>query len=85
MAEFELHSEKLRVTGDYPWSFDKSLILMKEFDRVHQIKNIKMVKASFWIRVYNLPLMARNEYIGGLIENAMGDMEEIDLDHSEFE
>lgn len=29
--------------------------------------------------------MAWNEYIGGLIGNAMGKLEENDLDHDEFE
>lgn len=44
-----------------------------------------MVDASFWIRVYDLTLVARNEYIGWLIGNLLGKFEEIDLDNSEVE
>lgn len=43
IAEFELHSDKISVTCDGPWSFDKNLILMKDFDGLQQVKNIKMV------------------------------------------
>lgn len=65
LVEFELHSDKVWVTSDGLWSFDKSLILMKDFDGLQQVKNIKMTKVSFWIRVYDLTLMACNEYIKG--------------------
>lgn len=32
MAEIEQHNDKLRVVCDGPWSFNKNLILVKEFD-----------------------------------------------------
>lgn len=44
-----------------------------------------MVKASFWIRFYDLPLMACNEYIGRLIGNLLGRFEEVDLIHGRVE
>lgn len=56
MAKFEMHI-KIRV-WDGPWSFEKSFILVKDFEGSQQVKNIKMEDASFWIRVYDLPLMA---------------------------
>lgn len=44
-----------------------------------------MVKASLWIRVYDLSLSTRNEYIGQLIGNSLGQCEKVDLDTSEME
>lgn len=32
MTDFELAIDKLRVVRDNPWSFDKSLILVSDFD-----------------------------------------------------
>lgn len=58
LAKFEMHSDKLRVVRNGPWSFDKSLILVKEFNCLQQVKSIKMANALFWIRVFDLPLMA---------------------------
>lgn len=39
----------------------------------------------FWVRVYGLMLMARNEYIGWLIGNSLGRFEEIDVAHGEVD
>lgn len=47
MAKFEIHSDKIRVLRDGPWSFDKSLISVKDFERSQQVKYIKMEDASF--------------------------------------
>lgn len=85
MVEFEVYIDKVRVIRDGPWSFDKSLILVKDFDRSQQVKSIKMEDASFWVRVYDLSLIACNEYIGHLINNSLGQFEEIDLIHGEVE
>lgn len=85
MVEFELDSDKTRVICNGLWSFDKSLILVKDFLRSQQIKNIIMVDASFWIMVYDLTLVAQNEYTDWLIGNLLGKFEEIDLDNSEVE
>lgn len=64
-------------------NFDKSLILLEECERGQQVKNISFKEASFWVRVYDLPLMARNEYIGHVNGGAMGRVEEMDLDDGE--
>lgn len=44
-----------------------------------------MTEALFWIRVHNLLLMARNEFIGHEVGISLGELEEIDLDYGEVE
>lgn len=44
-----------------------------------------MVKASLWMRDYDLSLMARNEYIGEIVGASLGSVEEVDLEHVEVE
>lgn len=44
-----------------------------------------MMEASFWVRVYVLPLLARNEYIENLVRNSLGRTEEIDTAPGEVE
>lgn len=85
MVEFEYKQDKNRVLKEGPWNFNRCLLLVWEFDSSLQTKNICINEASFWIRVYDLPLMARNEYVGKLIEEALGKMEEINLVYGEFE
>lgn len=63
LVEFEDIRDKTRVIIDGPWNFDKYLILVKEFDGVKQVKNIRMDDAFFLVRIHDLPLMACNEYV----------------------
>lgn len=81
LVEFENYNDKNRVARDGPWHFDKCLILVEDFDRTQQVKNICMTKASLW--VHNLPLMARNEYVGREVGVALSVVEEVDVDHGE--
>lgn len=37
------------------------------------------------IRIYDLPLMARNVYVGNLICGALGEVFEVDLDRGEMQ
>lgn len=85
MAEFDNQHDKQRIMRDGPWNFNKSLILMKYFDGTQQVKSIDMTKAFFWVRVHNLPLMARSEFIGNVVGKSLGKLEEIELDHGEVE
>lgn len=44
-----------------------------------------MKDAIFWVQIHDLPLMARNEYIGREVSMALGSVEELDLDYGEVE
>lgn len=80
VSEFEEYSDKLRVVCDGPWSFDKCLVLVKDFSREQQVKTIKMTEVAFWIRIHDLPFMVRNEYIGRLIGSSLGRLVEVDIE-----
>lgn len=79
LAEFEEKSDKVRVLCNGMWNFDKSLVLIKEFDRSQQVRQICMKEASFWVRDFDLPLLVRNKYVGGLIGAAPSKLEEVNL------
>ncbi|XP_041021293.1 uncharacterized protein LOC121262766 [Juglans microcarpa x Juglans regia] len=79
IAEFDDVKDKERVVRDGLWTFDKQLALVKDFDGAQQTQMLHLTEASFWVRVHDLPLMARNETVGKLIGNALGIVEEIDL------
>lgn len=85
LVEFENNNDKTRVACDRPWHFDKSLILVQEFDGAQLVKNICMKNASFWLCIHDLSLMAQNEYVGQAVRAALGSVEEVDLDYGEVE
>ncbi|KAF5471635.1 hypothetical protein F2P56_008413 [Juglans regia] len=79
LAEFEDVRDKERVVRDGPWTFDEHLVLVKDFDGFQQVQQIQLTKASFWVRIHDLPLAARSVEVGQLIGKSLGHMEDIDL------
>lgn len=82
---FDNITDKVRLLRESPWNFEKSLILLKELDGTLQLNKIRFTKTIFWVHVHDLQLMARNEYMRGLMGNSIGVVEEIDLDKGEIE
>lgn len=56
-----------------PWRFDKALLLMREFDG-EKVKDICLKEANFWVRIHDLPLMARNEFVGKEVGKSFGEI-----------
>ncbi|KAL8462658.1 hypothetical protein ACS0TY_033619 [Phlomoides rotata] len=77
--QFKSATDMLSILNHEPWHFDKNVILLKELDSREQPSTVVFSAATFWVRLYDLPMAARNstsiEKIGGCI----GDMVEIDL------
>lgn len=62
MVKFEDKTDKARVIKESSWNFNKCLILLKEFNGKQQVRNVN-ITAFFWVRIYDLSLIARNDYI----------------------
>lgn len=59
IVEFEHPNDKFRILrDDGPWNSNKAPLLVKDFDGEQQVKNIHLREAAFWVRVYDLSLMA---------------------------
>lgn len=71
LVESQNIHDKNKVSREGPWSFDKCLIVMKEFEGVQQVKNIHMETMAFWVRVHDLPLMVLNEQVGRRVGEAL--------------
>ncbi|XP_042950312.1 uncharacterized protein LOC122282425 [Carya illinoinensis] len=85
IAEFEDVKDQERILRDGPWSFDKQLVLLKKFDGLLQTHQITLTKAFFWVRIHDLPLMARSQSIGFKIGASLGKVLEVDLLDGECE
>ena len=65
-----------------PWSFEKQLVLMQEFERELVPKHIVMKWVPFWIQIFNLPLKSRTKEIGWTIRSKLGEVLEVDVSES---
>ncbi|XP_058733973.1 uncharacterized protein LOC131605657 [Vicia villosa] len=61
-----------------PWSFDRSLLVLNRISGEEQPSELKMHYGSFWVRIYELPLMLRSETMARKIGNIIGVFEEMD-------
>ena len=62
----------------YPWSFEKQLVLLQEFERELTPKEIKIKWSPFWIQIFNLPLNSRTKETGQTIGSILGTVMEVD-------
>ena len=53
--------EGQKILDICPWSFEKQLIIMKEFEGELIPKDIVMKWSPFWIQIFNLPLKSRTK------------------------
>ena len=55
-----------------PWSFDKRLVLLKQFEGDLSPGNVKFQRSPFWIRAFNIPIKSMNMTIGKHIAKEIG-------------
>ncbi|KAL8502305.1 hypothetical protein ACS0TY_021443 [Phlomoides rotata] len=61
-----------------PCHFDKNVLVLKELGSGVQPATIEFNQAAFWVRIYELPMTARNQRIITLIAGRIGTLLEID-------
>ena len=82
LFQFNHVVDKRRVLLHAPWSFDKSLVLLQDFDPLLQLSGLTFTYSSFWVHVYNLPLVSMTKEVGGeVIGNKIGRW--MDMDHGD--
>ncbi|KAL8545881.1 hypothetical protein ACS0TY_005847 [Phlomoides rotata] len=48
------------VLARKPWHFDKNVVMLQELEKGSQPSTIDLTNAAFWVRIYDLPMAARN-------------------------
>ena len=56
VVEFGDEKDKKKVLEMSPWSYEKQLILLHDFDGEQVPKKISLTKSPFWVQIHNLPL-----------------------------
>ncbi|KAL8511697.1 hypothetical protein ACS0TY_018211 [Phlomoides rotata] len=77
--QFRSHTDMLGVLAREPWHFDKNVILLKELKRGEQPSTITFDSTNFWVRLYDLPVVARTLKSTNLIGGKIGEVLEVDM------
>ena len=82
LVEFGDGKDKKKILNMSPWSFEKQLVLLQEFEGKLTPKEIEIKWSPFWIQIFNLPLKNRTKETGWAIGSTLGTIMEIDVPES---
>lgn len=74
LVEFGDEKDKGRVLDISPWSYEKQLVLIHEFEAELTPKEIELKWSPFWIQMFNLPLKSRIRETGVAIGSKLGEV-----------
>jgi hypothetical protein len=79
LFEFSDEGDKLRVLDGRPWSFDRQIVVLNEFDGSTPPSQLEFNHSPFWVQVHNMPLLCMNKNVGTKIGNSLGDLADVDV------
>jgi hypothetical protein len=80
LINFELGRDKKKVLDGRPWDFEGNLFLVEDFDGRISPSQLSFERASFWVRMFELPLGCMGREVGRKIGASVGIVEEVDTD-----
>jgi hypothetical protein len=61
LFEFSDQEDKMRVLNGRPWSFDRQILVLNEFDGSTLPSQLEFNYSPFWIQVHDMPLICMNK------------------------
>jgi hypothetical protein len=77
LFEFTLISDKVRVLEGRPWSYDRTILVINEFDANTPPSQMDFSYSPIWIQIHDMPLGCMNRGIGVKIGETMGRVEQV--------
>jgi hypothetical protein len=79
LFEFEDGDDMRRVLEGRPWSYDRQMLVITEFDGTVTASQIGFSHSPFWVQIHDMPLLCMTKGIGMKIGESMGKFIEVDL------
>jgi hypothetical protein len=79
MFEFKLEAYKVKVMEGRPWSFDRFILALSDFDGSIPSSQWNFTTSPFWIQIHDLPLICMTKTIGSKIGQSLGVLETVDI------
>lgn len=81
--QFRSMVEKFHVLSGGPWTFDRSLIILKSPKDSESISNLVFTETSIWIQVHNVPFKCPTRGMAQIVGESIGRVEDIDSDEND--
>ena len=82
LVEFEDEKDKRRVIDMSPWSYEKQLVHIQDFEVKLTLKEIELKWSPFWIQMFILPLKSRTRETGIIIGSKLREVLDVDIPKS---
>ncbi|XP_059431640.1 uncharacterized protein LOC132165165 [Corylus avellana] len=79
IIEFVDGEDKRRILEGRPWSFDRQIFVLQEFEGNTPPSQMNFSLSPFWIQIHDMPLICMNTGVGRKIGKSMGQVEEVDV------
>ena len=76
--------EKKRVFVRQPWSFNKSLLVLANFEEHTKLEEVLLQWCPFRVQIHRLPLGLMTEKIGIILGETIGEVEEVDVEEGQM-
>jgi len=77
LFEFSEDRDKQKVLAGRPWSYDRTLLILNEFDGKISPSQMDFSSSPIWVQVHDMPLGCMNRGVGSQIESSLGEVEEV--------
>ena len=79
LFEFADQVDKRRVMKGRPWSFDRQILVLNEFDGSTPPSKLVFYHSPFWIQAHDMPLICMNKNVSTKIDTSLGELIEVDV------
>jgi hypothetical protein len=78
--KFSDEEDKRRVLASRPWSFDRQIVVINEYDGHTSPSSLNFSYSPFWIQIHDIPLVCMTQEVGKKIEESLGSLEEVEIE-----
>jgi hypothetical protein len=79
LFEFADEEDKARVMAGRPWSFDRHILVLNEFNGNIPPSQMDFSRSPFWIQAHEMPLVCMTKGVGTKIGRSIGELHEVDV------
>jgi hypothetical protein len=79
LFEFSGNEDKRRVLEGRPWSFDRFVLVLNEFDGKTPPSQMQFRHSPIWVQIHDMPLLCMTKVVGEKIGASLGVLEDVDV------
>jgi hypothetical protein len=85
LFEFSEVADKIRIMEGRPWSYDRQILVLNDFDGQTPPSQLDFSHSPIWVQVHDMPLLCMNKVIVTKIGDSLGQLLDVDVAGDEAE